>query len=187
MKKKRVVVKIGSSVMTSSGKIDERFLQNIALQISNLHESKIEVCIVSSGAIVAGMHKLALNKVPNQINKLQAIASIGQTALMDIYNSLFRKYKKVCGQILLTWDDFQYRSRYINAKNTFLSLFKEGVIPIVNENDTVSIDEIKFGDNDKLSALVSGLIDAEMLILLSNVEGLLDYDGRLVDVITRLE
>ncbi|MBN2120339.1 MAG: glutamate 5-kinase [Candidatus Omnitrophica bacterium] len=186
MKKRRVVVKIGSSVMTSKGCIDERLLESIVRQIIQLCKKNIDVCIVSSGAIVAGMSKLKLSKVPTQINKLQAIASIGQTSLMDIYNKHFKKYKKICGQILLTWDDFHHRERYNNAKNTFFTLFDQGVIPVVNENDTVSIEEIKFGDNDKLSALVAGLIDAEMLLLLSNVEGFNDGQ-KVVREITRLD
>jgi len=177
MKKKRIVVKIGSSVIASKEEVDKKFLGRIVHQVSKLREKNIDVCIVSSGAIIAGMSKMGLSRLPAHINKLQAIASIGQVALMDIYNSLFKKYKKICGQILLTRDDFHDRFRYNNARSTFLALFKEGVIPIVNENDTVSTDEIKFGDNDKLSSLVAGLIDAEMLLLLSDVEGFEDDRG----------
>ena len=187
MKKRRVVVKIGSSVMTSKGRIDERFLEDIVRQVSHLCRKNVDVCIVSSGAIVAGMSMLGLDKIPAKIERLQAIASIGQAALINIYNNHFKKYKKVCGQILLTWDDFQHRERYNNAKNTLLALFSDGVVPVVNENDTVSTEEIKFGDNDELSALVAGMIDAEMLLLLSDVEGLGDADGRIIQLILKLD
>ena len=187
MKKRRIVVKIGSSVMTSRGKIDEKFLENIVRQVSQVCRNSIDVCIVSSGAIVAGTSMLGLGKIPTKMSKLQAVASVGQAVLMDIYNKHFKKYKKVCGQILLTWDDFQQRERYNNAMNTFLTLFSEGVVPIVNENDTVSTEEIKFGDNDTLSALVAGMIDAEALLLLSNVEGFGGLDGKIIPVITQLD
>jgi len=171
MKKKRVVVKIGSSVLASGRKIDEKFLGKIVRQVVKLVNSGVEVCLVSSGAILAGFSELKIEKIPSQVNKLQAIASVGQVILMDIYHRLFKKHKKFSAQVLLTWDDFQDRRRYINAKNTFSTLLTQGIIPIVNENDTVSIEEIKFGDNDRLSALVAGLIDADLLIILSDVEG----------------
>jgi glutamate 5-kinase len=187
MNKRRVVVKIGSSVMTKGGYIDEQLLKDTVRQVSGLCKKNIDVCIVSSGAIVAGMSMMGLSKMPSKINKLQAIASIGQAALMNIYNKHFKNYKKVCGQILLTWDDFQHRERYNNAKNTLLALFSDGVVPVVNENDTVSTEEIKFGDNDELSALVAGMIDAEMLLLLSDVEGLGDADGRIIQLIPKLD
>jgi glutamate 5-kinase len=186
MKRRRIVIKIGSSVMTLKGRIDEKFLETIIRQVSALSKKNIDVCIVSSGAIVAGMSMLKLHKIPTKMDGLQAVASIGQAALINIYNKHFKRYRKVCGQILLTWDDFQHRERYNNAKNTFLTLFNQGVVPVVNENDTVSTEEIKFGDNDTLSALVAGMIDAEVLLLLSNVDGF-DLDGKIVPVITKLE
>lgn len=186
MKKKRVVVKIGSSILSAKGLLDEKFFDSIASQVSKLDKKNIEVCIVSSGAILAGISILGLSKVPQKINQLQAIASIGQGLLMNTYTRLFKKYKKLCAQVLLTWDDFQHRGRYLNAKHTLVALFERGVVPVVNENDTVSVDEIKFGDNDKLSALVAGLIDADVLLMLSDVEGF-DYQGNIMAEITELE
>ncbi len=180
MKEKRIVIKIGSSILASKRTgIDERFLDRVVSQVAKLSDSGINVCLVSSGAILAGLSILKQEKIPSKVSKLQAIASVGQAVLMNVYNNLFKKYKKISAQVLLTWDDFQDRKRYINAKNTLFTLLKEGVIPVVNENDTVSTEEIKFGDNDRLSALVAGLVDAEVLLILSDIEGFY-FKGRLL-------
>jgi len=183
MKKKRIVVKLGSSIIAPGGRIDKKFLKDISRQICRLMDNKVEVCLVSSGAIVAGMSNLGWGALPRKLSLLQASASVGQGDLINIYSSRFKKYGRLCGLILLTWDDFQRRERYINAKQTFNALFEQGVIPVVNENDTISTEEIRFGDNDELSAMVAGLIDADKLILLSDVEGFY-FQGKLLDTVT---
>ncbi len=172
---KRLVIKVGSSVIADFQlKPQEARLRSLARQISEISKQKIEVVLVSSGAIVLGMGELGEKVRPNDLASLQARAAIGQATLMRTYSDLFRENKTKCAQVLLTWDDFANRERYLNARHTFLAILKEGVIPVVNENDTISTEEIKFGDNDKLSALVAGLIHADLLIVLSDVEGLYD-------------
>jgi len=170
---KRVVIKVGSSIIaTTQMKPRVSLLRSLVKQIASLREKNIDVVLVSSGAIVFGMGEVNQRKRPSDLSSLQALAAIGQTLLMKKYCELFKKRKKICAQVLLTWEDFDNRLRYNNARNTFQSLLDRGVIPVVNENDTIATDEIKFGDNDKLSALVAGLIQADLLIILSNVEGL---------------
>ena len=172
---KRVVIKVGSSIIaTAQMKPRTHFFQSLVSQISLLREKNIDVVLVSSGAIVFGMGETNQRLRPSDVSSLQALAAIGQTLLMKKYCELFKKNKKICAQVLLTWEDFDNRLRYNNARGTFFSLLERGVIPVVNENDTIATDEIKFGDNDKLSALVAGLIQADLLIILSNVEGLYD-------------
>ncbi len=177
---KRVVVKVGSSIIaTSALKPRISLLKSLVDQISSLREKNIDVVLVSSGAIVFGMGEINQKSRPKDVSSLQALAAIGQTLLMKKYCELFKGNKKICAQVLLTWEDFDNRLRYNNARNTFLSLLGRGVVPVVNENDTIATDEIKFGDNDKLSALVAGLIQADLLIILSDVEGL--YDSKSSD------
>jgi glutamate 5-kinase len=135
-----------------------------------------EVLIVSSGAVAAGMKKIGLKEKPKDIRLKQAAAAVGQSSLIWAYEKSFNEYGRKVAQVLLTRDDFSERVRYLNSRNTIITLLSYGVIPIINENDTVSTDEIKFGDNDQLAALVSGLIDAERLIILSDVEGLYSSD-----------
>ena len=174
---KRIVVKVGSSILTSSKRgIDKNRLKNIVDQISKLTTSGIEVVLVSSGAIASGMSALKISSRPGKLPHLQAIAAIGQSLLMQAYNELFKKNSQICAQVLLTREDFSERQRYINARNTIYTLLEHKVIPIINENDTISTDEIKFGDNDCLSALTANLIAADLLILLSDVDGL--YRGK---------
>ena len=178
---KRIVVKIGSSLLCSSaGKLDFSVLNAVAAQVVRLAKEDKDVVVVSSGAIALGMHVLGLQERPRQLCYLQAAAAIGQNELMNMYRKFFRDAGYPGAQILLTWEDFDDRRRYLNAKNTLLTLLELGSIPIINENDTVSTDEIKFGDNDRLSALVSSLISADLLIILSDVDGLLDKDKRSV-------
>lgn len=177
---KRIVVKIGSSLLCSDNNLDFKILHNITDQITNLVKMDKEVIIVSSGAIALGMHILGLKSRPKGLPYLQAVAAIGQNELMDVYRQVFKKKVLNCAQVLLTWEDFDERRRYLNAKNTLSTLLKLKSIPIINENDTVSTDEIKFGDNDRLSALVSNLISADILIILSDVDGLLEKDGKTV-------
>lgn len=185
---KRVVIKIGSSLFDSQkARLDMGLVSNIAGGISDLIKQGKEVVVVSSGAIALGMSILKLASRPKELQYLQAAAAIGQHELMHVYNRAFKGYGLNCAQLLLTWDDFSSRLRYLNAKNTLNTLLKLKCVPVINENDTVSTEEIKFGDNDKLSALVSILVGAELLIILSDVDGLLDENKkviRLVDKIT---
>lgn len=174
-KVKRVVVKVGSSVIATY-KMKPRVaqLRSLVEQITKLQRKGIDVVLVSSGAIVLGMGELGKRYRPSDLASLQASSAVGQTVLMNRYNQLFKKNKSQCAQLLLTWDDFDDRLRYNNARNTFNAMFDLGIVPVVNENDTISTDEIKFGDNDKLSALVASLIGADLLLILSDVEGLYD-------------
>lgn len=184
---KRIVVKVGSSLFYSKKELDLLGFYGIISQISELLkvEGK-EVVIVSSGAIALGMDLLKLNSRPRQLPVLQAAAALGQGALMDNYRRQFSRFKINCAQVLLTWDDFDSRQRYLNAKNTLLELLKLGCVPVINENDTISTDEIKFGDNDRLSALVAKLVDADLLIMLSDVDGLLDKNNKVVPVVDEI-
>ncbi len=184
---KRIVIKIGSSLFCSDERgFNQSIFNHIVGQISNLIRLNKEVLIVSSGAIALGMRVLGLESRPKELSYLQAAASLGQNVLMDSYSRAFGYNKINCGQILLTWEDFNDRKRYLNAKNTILTLLKLGSIPIINENDTVSTDEIKFGDNDRLSALVSSVIGADLLIILSDVDGLLDKDKKVIRVVDEI-
>jgi len=184
---KKIVIKIGASLLCSDGKeVDSAFLTAIAAGICELAREKREVVLVSSGAIALGMSVLGLEARPKELSYLQAAAAIGQNELMNLYRSVFRERKLSCAQVLLTWEDFSDRKRYLNAKNTLLALFRLGSIPIINENDTVSTDEIKFGDNDRLSALVATLINADLLVILSDVDGLLDKDKRVIRVVPEI-
>jgi len=186
-KSKRIVIKIGSSLFYSGKYLKVENIFEIISGISALGQLyDTEVVVVSSGAIALGMNLMGLQARPGDLPTLQAAAALGQNELMDNYSEYFKKYKKKCAQILLTWDDFSSRRRYLNAKNTLVKLLELGVIPIVNENDTVSTEEIKFGDNDRLSALVAGLINADLLVILSDVEGLLDKNKRVVRVVSEI-
>jgi len=177
---KRIVVKVGSSVLTQ-GKtnIVKQNMELIVKHIADLVSQGKEVVLVSSGAIASGLSHMGLERRPTKLSELQAAAAIGQNILMQTYTGIFEKYNLKCAQILLTRDDFHERKRYINVKNTIINLLDLKVVPIVNENDTVSVDEIKFGDNDMLSSLVSVLIDADGLEILSDIEGLCrNYDEK---------
>jgi len=184
---KRVVIKIGSSLFaTEDGKLDTGLVNSIAKQIADLIKQGKEAVVVSSGAIALGMSILRLANRPKELRHLQAAAAIGQHELMHVYKLALKKYKLNCAQLLLTWDDF-LGVRYANAKHTLDTLLKLKCVPIINENDTVATEEIKFGDNDRLSALVSILVEADLLIILSDVEGLLDRNKKVmrrVDKIT---
>lgn len=176
---KRIVIKVGSSLFYSQeGGFDSRVLHQIVRQAIALKKSGREVVIVSSGAIALGMHILKWSQRPKQLHRLQAAASIGQNELIARYRDFFKGTGIHIAQILLTWDDFNERQRYLNAKNTLLELLRYDNVPIVNENDSVSTEEIRFGDNDRLSALVASLISADILIILSDVDGLLEKDKK---------
>jgi len=184
---KRIVVKIGSSLFCSGkSKLDAGMLKSITEQIASLIQEGKEVVLVSSGAIALGMSVLKLENRPKELSYLQAAAAIGQNELMDVYRKFFKESSINCAQLLLTWEDFSERKRYLNAKNTLNTLLKLKSVPIINENDTVSTDEIKFGDNDRLSALVSILLGADFLIMLSDVDGLLDKDKKVIRVVDKI-
>jgi glutamate 5-kinase len=163
----RLVIKVGSGVVGSG-------MEPLIAQIAQLRRDGRQVILVSSGAIAAGMGVLGLKQRPRSLAQLQACAAIGQGKLMAAYDGLFGKHGLHVAQVLLTHDDLRSRQRHLNARNTLLQLLDDGVIPVINENDTVAVEEIKFGDNDRLSALVATLVDADLLIILSHVEGLLD-------------
>lgn len=182
MNYKNVIVKIGSSVLAPNAQLDKNLLKSIVEQLNALIEKDIQVTLVCSGAVVLGIQALGLDYRPKNINQLQALAALGQTKLMDEFNSAIAEHERLCGQILLTRDDFVNRNRYINAKHTFKALFDLKALPIVNENDTISTEEVQFGDNDTLSALVAGLLEADALIILSNVDGFLVNDKVLSEV-----
>lgn len=174
---RRVVIKVGSSVLTAGGDdLKEEVFRDLAKSISILKEDGREIVIVSSGAIAAGRKKLACFDKPRSIPQKQASAAIGQARLMWNYESCFNKYKQTTAQVLLTRDDLSDRQKFLNARNTLFALFQCGVIPVINENDSVVVDEIKFGDNDMLSALVTNLVDAELLLILTDRDGLFEKD-----------
>ena len=177
---KRIVVKVGSSLVTNQGAgLDLVALGNWARQIAMLSTSGHEVVLVSSGAIAEGMQRLGWSKRPTSIHDLQAAAAVGQMGLVQAYESCFRKHDLHAAQVLLTHADLADRERYLNARATLTTLLSLRVIPIINENDTVVTDEIKFGDNDTLGALVANLIDAEVLIILTDQSGLYTADPRI--------
>lgn len=170
---KRVVIKVGSSlVATHALRPQAAKLSSLIDQISAVNAKGIEVVLVSSGAIVLGMTELNESKRPTDLAQLQARAAIGQSALMNMYSKLFKKNNATCAQVLLTWDDFDDRQRYNNARGTINAILETKAVPVINENDTISTDEIKFGDNDRLAAFVACLVHADLLIILSDVEGL---------------
>lgn len=176
---KRIVVKIGSNILADAKEgLDTRRMHAIAKDVSCLTDLGYEVIIVSSGAIAAGMKKLGLKEKPREVKLKQASAAVGQSSLMWAYEKSFSEFHMKVAQVLLTREDFSDRRRYINSKNTLTTLLSYHVVPIINENDTVSIDEIKFGDNDNLAALVANLIEAERLIILSDVDGLYSDDPK---------
>jgi len=172
-----VVIKVGTSTLTrGGGPPDTTYIADLAAQIAALQKSGSSVVLVSSGAIRAGMNRLKLPGRPRSIPQKQAAAAVGQGLLMHTYSEAFAAYQIPVAQVLLTREDLRDRTRYLNAQNTFAALLGHQVVPIVNENDTVSVDEIKFGDNDTLAALVASLIEADTLLLLSDVAGLYDKD-----------
>ncbi|KEZ53345.1 MULTISPECIES: glutamate 5-kinase [Metabacillus] len=172
---KRVVIKIGSSSLTSMhGEVSRRKLEKLADQIVELKDAGYETVVVSSGAVAAGYRKLGCINRPSDLPEKQAAASIGQGLLMESYSELFLSHGYVASQLLITRGDFSDETRYGNMKNTMEVLLQRGIIPIVNENDTITVDRLKFGDNDTLSAKVAALIGADLLIILSDIDGLYD-------------
>lgn len=185
MKKyKRIVVKVGTKVIALKDKaLDRERIKDIVNQISEIRDEGRDCLLVTSGAIGAGMGLLGLKKRPSGLSELQAAASIGQNYLMQLYGEYFKARGYLTGQILLTQEDFNDRKRYLNIKHTILTLLRHKAIPVINENDTVSTEEIKCGDNDRLSSLVSDLVGADLLVILTDVDGLMDSSGRVVSVV----
>ena len=175
---RRVVVKIGSQILSSADGIEESRLRGLVRGLAGLHDQKKELVVVSSGAVAAGMTRLGRKQRPKTIPEKQALAAVGQIKLMALYERHFSKFDKSVAQVLLTHADLANRQRYINAKHTFQMLLDSAIVPIVNENDTVAVEEMKFGDNDHLSALVATLLGADLLVILSDVEGVYDRDPR---------
>lgn len=185
---KCVVIKIGSSVIaTYRMKPKTARLGSLVEQMAAIYKSGIDVVLVSSGAIVLGLGELNCRLRPSDLASLQACAAVGQNVLMRTYSDLLEKNNFKCAQVLLTWDDFDNRGRFNNARNTLRAILGYGLIPIINENDTIATEEIKFGDNDKLSALVASSIGADLLIILSDVEGLYDMRSQQREVIEEIK
>jgi glutamate 5-kinase len=173
-----LVVKVGTRVLThASGKLDEARVAHLAEELHQLTQTGRKVVLVSSGAVGAGMGRLGLDTRPKDLARLQAVAAIGQSKLIETYDRALASHGRHAGQVLLTADDLNHRTRYLNVRNTLLALLECGAVPVINENDTVAVDELQttFGDNDRLAAIVANLIRAPLLVLLSDVDGL--YDG----------
>ena len=178
-KAKRIVIKVGTNVLTKKNNaLNLKRVENMVKDIALLRKKGKEVFLVSSGAIGAGMGRLQLKRRPQIIPLQQAAAAVGQSQLMFVYDKLFRRYRQVVGQVLLTQEALTDRKRYLNARNTLMTLISLNVLPIINENDTVAVDEIKVGDNDILSALVANLVEADLLIILSDIDGFYTGDPK---------
>ena len=176
---RRAVIKIGSALLTGDGRgLDISGITGWVEQISAIRQRGIEIVLVSSGSVAEGMCRLGWSSRPHALHELQAAASVGQMGLVRTYEALFEKHGLITAQILLTHDDLSNRQRYLNARGTLLTLLELGVVPIINENDTVATEEIRFGDNDTLGALVANLLDADLLIILTDQQGLFECDPR---------
>ena len=188
---RRVVVKVGSNVLTGpSGGVDRRRIRQIADQVSGLMEGGYEVIVVSSGAIATGLGELGFEERPTTMPALQAIAAVGQGRLIRLYKQAFSRRGRKVGQVLLSREDMEDRGRFLNTRNTLRALLGFGCVPIINENDTVCVDEIRYGDNDFLAAHLATMILADLVVLLSTVPGLLETDAdgrkRVVGVVERI-
>ncbi len=186
----RIVVKVGTSTLTDQdGNLDIEKIRKISMELSNLVDKGYEVMLVTSGAVGAGMGVLNMSERPKTLSEKQAVSAIGQVSLMHLYQTFFHEHGKVIAQLLLTKGEFSDRRRYLNARNVCNSLLKRKIVPIINENDAIVSDELKVGDNDTMSALVSGLVDADLLIILSDVEGLYNKnpqkynDANLIEIV----
>ncbi len=177
---KRVVVKIGSSLLTKGGQgLDKEAIAAWVKQMSGLRAQSIDVVLVSSGAVAEGMSRLDLKTRPKTLHELQATAAVGQMGLVRVFDDNFQRHGLQAAQVLLTHDDLSNRQRYLNARSTLLTLLNFGVVPVINENDTVATEEIRFGDNDTLAALVANLVEADLLIILTDQQGLYTGDPSL--------
>lgn len=178
-KSRRWVVKVGSALLTNEGRgLDYEAIGRWVEQIADLRRNGVEVVLVSSGAVAEGMKRLGWKKRPNALYELQAAAAVGQMGLVQAYESRFKQFGLHTAQVLLTHDDLADRQRYLNARSTLRALLRLGVVPVVNENDTVAVEEIRFGDNDTLAALVSNLVEADLLVILTDQAGMFDRDPR---------
>ncbi len=175
---RRVVLKVGSAVLTGPRGLDRVIIHRLSDQVAELRKRGHQVVIVSSGAVASGVRKVGIKERPRTIPQKQATAAIGQTFLMHAWEEAFDKFELLTAQILLTNEDLAHRHRYLNARNTLETLLDWKIIPIINENDTVVVEEIKFGDNDQLSALIAGLIGADLVVNLTDTQGLFDCDPR---------
>jgi glutamate 5-kinase len=173
-KARRVVVKVGSAVLTSDKGLDERVVNRLADQIAGLHDRGFEIVLVTSGAVAAGRCVLGAERAAGCMVHKQAASAVGQSRLMHSYDEAFARYGKITAQVLLTRDDLRSRERFLNARNTMTRLLDWKVIPIVNENDTVAVQELKFGDNDALSSMVANLVGADVVVNLTSAEGVYD-------------
>jgi glutamate 5-kinase len=184
---RRIVVKLGTGLLTDErNQISRARIERVAAQVAALCQQKRQIVVVSSGAIATGMAALGFKQRPKNLHQLQACAAVGQSKLMAIYDEMFGQRGVVVAQVLLTHDDLKNRDRHLNARNTLSTLLEQGVVPIINENDTVAVEEIKFGDNDRLAALTATLIDGDLLVILSHVEGLLDGDKRVIPAVPEI-
>lgn len=188
----RIVVKLGTGVLTDANKQpDPAQMEQLVAQIAEQRNAGREIVLVTSGAVGAGMGVLGHHKRPNDLAELQACAAVGQTRLMAIYEELFGRHKLRVAQVLLTHDDLEHHERHLNARNTLVTLLARGVVPVINENDAISFTEIKFGDNDTLSALVASLLPADLLVILTTVDGVIENFGRAnpstISVIERID
>ena len=183
---RRVVIKVGSAVMTTADGLNLEFIKELTDSLAQLLQNGREVVLVSSGAIAAGFKKIGLPAKPTAIPQKQAVAAIGQSTLMQNYEQAFDRHGIKVAQVLLTRNDLANRRRYLNARNTLFTLLNWKVIPIINENDTVVVEEIQFGDNDNLSALISSVVQSDLLIILTDIDGLYDQDPRQFDDACRI-
>ncbi|MHC4997059.1 MAG: glutamate 5-kinase, partial [Planctomycetota bacterium] len=185
---KRVVVKVGSQLLTDpEGGVDTAFMRRIAGQIAKLKASGKDVTLVSSGSIAVGRQTLDMPKRPKSVGVLQAVAAVGQSGLMSQWVACFAKHDLTVAQMLVTRGDFEDRQRYLNIRNCLTELHNIDAIPIINENDTVSVEELSLGDNDVLAAMVTNALPADALIILTNVEGLYDHDGAVIEIVHDLK
>lgn len=175
---RRSVVKIGSSLLSTPEGLNQKRIRRLVEEIHDLTDARREFILVTSGAVAAGMARLGFRERPRTVTQKQAAAAVGQIDLMAYYEECFAAHRRHVAQMLLTHDDLSHRRRYLNAKHTLMSLLEASVVPIVNENDTVSVDEIKLGDNDNLSAEVAALAEADLLVILSDVDGLCTADPK---------
>jgi glutamate 5-kinase len=173
-----VVLKVGSAVLTAADGLNQPLIQRLVAEIARLRDGDRHFILVSSGAIAAGMRKLGMTERPSGMPQQQAVAAAGQSILMYTYEEAFAAHGLKVAQILLTHEDLESRKRFLNARNTLGNLVEWGVVPIINENDTVATDELKFGDNDNLAALICNLVDADLLVILTDIDGLYDRDPR---------
>lgn len=190
-----IVVKVGTRVLTrEDGQLDSRRIEQLADQVQHVLSTGRKVVLVSSGAVGAGMGRLGLKTRPTDLAQLQAVAAVGQSALIEAYERSFDRHGRHAAQVLLTAEDLEHRLRYLNARNTLVTALEFGAVPIINENDTVAVEELQttFGDNDRLAAIVTNLIRAPLLVLLSDVDGLFDGDprqpgSRVISTVDRLD